>query len=777
MSELNQITPTSTHWGNYRVETEAGKLKDIHYYQDDLEPVAMGKSLIDSLDPGCRIPQPMVRKSYLEKGIKSDGSLRGKEPFVPVSWDKACDLAAEALTRVKTDFGNESIFGGSYGWASAGRFHHAQSQIHRFLNMYGGYTAQVDTYSSAASHRITPRTLGLEHPYIQKQVPSFKDVAENTKLVVAFGGLAIKNTYVNYGGLGSHCAETEMKKAKAAGTRFINISPIRDDLAPSLDAEWWPCRPHSDVAIMLALAYVLITEDLCDTDFLDKYTVGFENFTPYVTGKSDGLAKTPEWASSLSDIPADDIRQLGRQMAADRTFIGVCLSLQRAEHGEQPFWMGIVLAAMLGYHGLPGGGIATGFGSVHNVGIYGRKPRPFKLGAFSQGANPVDKYIPCARITEMLENPGGEIDYDGKLLTFPDIRLIFWAGGNPFHHHQDINRLIKAWAKPETVIVNESVWNPLARHADIVFPATTMLERNDVGSSDIDTWFTPMPRVVEPYADSKSDFEIFTGIAEKLGFADEFTEGRDEMAWVKHIYAVSCEKAEECNIKLPPFEIFWSGEQFDIVDQLVEVELELEKFRRDPEANPLPCTPSGKIEIFSEEIASFGYRDCQGHPMWFEKQEWLGGEIAKQYPLHLISNQPKTRLHSQYDHGRASRDSKIQGREPMRINPQDAAERGLTDGDVVKVFNGRGACLAGVKLSDQLRRGVVELATGAWYDPLDPLVPGSLDVHGNPNVLTQDVGTSKLAQGPSSHSCLVEVEKYLGELPPIKVFDQPPIAS
>ena len=202
----------------------------------------------------------------------------------------------------------------------------------------------------------------------------------------------------------------------------------------------------------------------------------------------------------------------------------------------------------------------------------------------------------------------------------------------------------------------------------------------------------------------------------------------------------------------------------------------LAAFRADPERNALR-TGSGKLEIFSETIAGFGYADCPGHPIWQPPQEWLGGERARDYPLHLLSNQPATRLHSQYDHGVVSRESKIAGREPITINQADAASRGIAAGDIVRVFNDRGACLAGVRLTRECLRGIAVLATGAWLDPLDPAMPGSLCVHGNPNVLTQDVGTSRLTQGPSAQSCLVEVERWDGPLPPITVHAPPPIAA
>ncbi len=113
----------------------------------------------------------------------------------------------------------------------------------------------------------------------------------------------------------------------------------------------------------------------------------------------------------------------------------------------------------------------------------------------------------------------------------------------------------------------------------------------------------------------------------------------------------------------------------------------------------------------------------------------------------------------------------------VRIHAVDAANRGISDGDVVRLFNDRGACLAAAQISDDVRRDVVELPTGAWFDPQDPNAEASLDVHGNPNVLTRDAGTSKLAQGPTAHSCLINIERFDDPLPPIKVFSQPETVS
>jgi biotin/methionine sulfoxide reductase len=224
---------------------------------------------------------------------------------------------------------------------------------------------------------------------------------------------------------------------------------------------------------------------------------------------------------------------------------------------------------------------------------------------------------------------------------------------------------------------------------------------------------------------------------------------------------------------LPDFDTFWRDGYVELPPPRRPVVM-LEAFRQDPAAHPLR-TPSGKIEIFSETIAGFGYDDCPGHPVWLEPREWLGAGLAARYPLHLISNQPRTRLHSQLDPGKTSRSAKIAEREPIWIHPEDAAARAIATGDVVRVFNDRGACLAGALVTSAVRPRVVQLATGAWYDPLDPADPDAMCVHGNPNVLTFDRGTSSLAQACSGQHALVQVERWRGPLPPIRAYAPPPV--
>jgi biotin/methionine sulfoxide reductase len=769
MNEVRRtLKRTSTHWGAFDAEVEDGKIVAFHPIPEDPDPSPIGQSMAGAVDHPLRIREPMVRKGWLEHGPGPAGGRRGAEPFVALPWDEALDLAARELERVRKAHGNQAIFGGSYGWSSAGRFHFAQGQVHRFLNTIGGYTKSVNTYSLAAGEVIINRVLGGYRGVISEHT-AWPVIEKHTRLFVTFGGIPLKNAQVDHGGFGRHDLTGWLKRWRAAGIEFVNIGPVRRDADQALAAEWLPIRPNTDVALMLGLAHTLIDEDIHDRAFLDRYCEGFARFRPYVMGEVDGTAKSADWAATITGIPAETIRALARRMANNRTMISVAWSLQRADHGEQTFWMATTLAAMLGQIGLPGGGVGFGYGAVQSMGTPSKRP---PVPTLPQGPNPIDAFIPVARIADMLLNPGAEIDYDGSKVTFPDIRLVYWCGGNPFHHHQDLNRLVKAWQRPDTVIAHEPWWNPLARHADIVFPATTTFERNDIGGSS-DNFVLPMQKVVEPVGGARNDYDIFAGLAERMGVRDAFTEGRDEAAWLRYMYNQFRQRAARDKIDAPEFDRFWRSPHFEYPGSQADHVL-LADFRADPVKHRLQ-TPSGKIEIYSERIASFGYDDCPGHPTWLEPFEWLGAPGAKRYPLHMISNQPKTRLHSQYDHGAYAQASKIKGREPVLINPKDAAARGIANGDVIRVYNDRGAALAGAVVTDDVMAGVIQFQTGAWYDPAEPGVPGSLDRHGNPNTLTRDRGTSKLAQGPSAQSALVQVERHTGPLPEVGVAKPPAI--
>jgi len=281
-----------------------------------------------------------------------------------------------------------------------------------------------------------------------------------------------------------------------------------------------------------------------------------------------------------------------------------------------------------------------------------------------------------------------------------------------------------------------------------------------------------MRQILPPHEAARDDYDIFAGLAKRLGCEDRFTEGRDAAAWLKHMYEDCRPRAKAAGVALPAFDAFWEQGLTDL-QQPGQYNNMLQEFRQDPERNKL-STPSGRIEIYSERIASFNHADCPPHPTWMEPAEWVGGEVARQYPLHLISDQPAGKLHSQLDHSKLSQSTKIKGREPIDLNPTDASARDIQTGDTVWVFNARGKCLATARLSPDIIEGAVRMSTGSWLDPND-WETLDFDKHGNPNFLTLDIASSDLSGGCSAHTCVVDVSKFVGDPPPVTAYELPEI--
>ena len=753
-------SPHSAHWGAFSARWNGATL-DIKPYAEDPAPSSILQNFTTAMRHKARILRPMVRKAWLDRS-KTERSFDQK--FVACPWDEVLDVLASELSRIRTEYGAAAVFGGSYGWSSAGRFHHAQSQVHRFLNTaFGGYARSVNSYSAGASAVILPHILG-EYEAVSRHNVTWDQVAEHTDTVLAFGGMALKNSDVASGGISRHIERDAMQKAARRGAVFYGVSPLRDDMPEASGARWLPIKVGTDVALMLALAHTLLVENLWDRDFVARCCTGFEIFERYLLGRDDNTPKDAAWAADIVGISATTIVGLARILPRGRTLITVSHSLQRAQYGEQPVWMGAVLAAMLGQIGLPGGGYNYALGALGHT---GRRPHGVPIPTLPQGKNSVGDFIPVARISDMLLNPGKPFEYNGRALHYPDIKLVYWAGGNPFHHHQDINRLRRAFNTPQTIVVHESAWTPMTKFADIVLPATMTLERDDIGAAATDPRLVAMRRAVDPIGEARDDFDIFAALSRRMGVEQAFTEGRDSRQWLAHLYEPTRRALADAGCDAPDFEEFWRRGELALPPAPDDGGF-LRAFRNDPVNNKLP-TPSGKIEIHSKAIAGFGYDDCPPHPAWLPSTE----PPDSRHPLTLIANQPVTRLHSQLDFGAYSQSRKIAGREAVRLNLADAAQRGIGDNDIVRLFNDRGASLAAAIITDDVMRGVVQLSTGAWYDPAPGAAEHPLCVHGNPNVLTRDIGTSRLAQGCCGQVTVVECEKYSGALPAIRAFDPP----
>lgn len=750
MGKIRRV-PHCSHWGAYTILVEDERIVGVEPFAHDPAPSPIIHSVSEWANPERRVLRPMVRSGWLDKREKSDRTKRGQEKFVAVSWDEATTLVADEIRRVAGTFGNESIFAGSYGWTNSGRLHHASSLLKRMLNLVGGFTRHVDTYSIAAGPVILRHTLGSTDA-CDGQANTLDTIAEHTETLVVFGALSPRTAQTEAGGIGAHRLESYLRKIVERGVRVIHVSPLKDDLPEWVGAEWWPIRPNTDTALMLGLAGEIVKADRHDRSFLARCTSGADRLLCYLDGMSDGARKDAAWAADICGLDASKISQLARRLVDTRSMLTVSWSLQRAHHGEQPFWAALGLASIIGQIGLPGGGVGYGYASLGGVGA------PFNLGkspAISQLTKAIDSFIPVARISDMLLNPGAEFTYEGATLTYPDTRLIYWAGGNPYHHHQDLKRLSEAWTKPETIIVQDPMFTATALRADIVLPATTSIERNDLAGNKRSDFILAMKQAIKPLGESLSDFDIFNRIAGKLGVDDRFNEGRDEMSWLRHLYEQTRKDAlERLSFEMPDFESFWEAGYARCPVKADHTFLA--EFRGRPDEFPLN-TESGKIVLGSETLARLDYEDCRSHPAWIEPAEWLGNS-GNSAQLHLISHQPAGRLHSQLETGASSVAMKRNGREQASLHPDDAMALGIVNGQTIRIWNSRGACLATAQVTDTVRQGVLVLPTGAWFTPREN---DDLEVSGNPNVLTLDIGTSRFGQGCSAHTCLVNAEPHM----------------
>jgi biotin/methionine sulfoxide reductase len=223
-------TALVTHWGPFTVDAEGDQIVAIRGHADDPDPSPIGQALHQARE--CRVARPAARRSWLDGGPGTRTEQRGREPFVEIGWDEALDRVAAELARVRDEHGHAALYGGSYGWSSAGRFHLSSGQISRFLRRFGGYTDAWGTYSSAAASAIIPYVLGISYLQSVGQQTSWSTIAENTDLFVSFGGLRLSNTQVTYGGQGPHHTREWLHRSRDRGVAFVNISPLRDDLAP-----------------------------------------------------------------------------------------------------------------------------------------------------------------------------------------------------------------------------------------------------------------------------------------------------------------------------------------------------------------------------------------------------------------------------------------------------------------------------------------------------------------------------------------------------------------
>lgn len=789
LETLTQWRISGAHWGAFRAKVVANRVMEVEPFEFDQYPTRILDAVPGIIYSPARVRYPLVRLDWYKNRENSDTSQRGDNRFIRVSWDEALDLIYEQLERIQTTFGPWALHTGNVGWRSVGQVHSCGNHMLRAIAMHGNSVGTAGDYSTGAGQVIMPYILGSTEVY--SQGTSWEIILEESDVIVIWGSDLVKNLQVGWN-TETHEAyaylEQLKEKVKNQEIRVICIDPVKSMTANYLNAEHLYVNPMTDLAVMLGIAHTLWQEELYDKAFLETYTLGFDEFLPYLKGKTeDFIEKTPEWAESISNVPAETIRQLARDMANNRTQMMLGWSMQRQQHGEQPFWMAAIIASMLGQIGLPGGGISYSH-HYSSVGVsssgasmpgafplnldFGREPK-HKSTDYKGYAN----FIPVSRVIDALLEPGKTINYNGNTIKLAPYKMAIFSGCNQWHRQQDRNKMKLAYRNLETVVAVDYNWTATCRFADIVLPACTPYERNDldVYGTYSNRGIIAMQKLIDPLYYSKTDFDIWREFSKRLGREREYTQDKNEMQWIEKIYMDCYNENYPKGFYMPSFREFWKKGY--VLFSEGKPWVRHADFRDDPEVNALG-TPSGFIEIYSRTIASYGYDDCKGHPIWMEKTERShGGPKSAQYPLWMQSAHPDNRLHSQGCEATKMRESyAIADREPVFISPEDAAQRGIKHGDLVRVYNDRGQLLAGANVNPNFPPGVVRIFEGAWYSPLDESI-GALDTYGDPNTLTIDIGTSSLSQAPSANTCQVEIEKFVGIAPKPTGFNGPKVVD
>ena len=424
-SATGQTEVMSSHFfGPFRAKVVNGRITETRAYEKCLFPNEIQKNMLNYVYSPARIKYPMVRKSYLSGGPGANRDARGNEGFVRVSWDDATQLIAKEFKRIIAKHGNSSILLDG-GWNFQSKVHGARACAAKVTNMLGGVTGTVSDYSTGAIQQVMPYVTGSSEVYgLQTSWPM---IQKNADVLVFWGCNPMVTLRIGWGSTLGYGLDY-LKKIK--GKKIIVIDPRKSETANELGAEWIAPRPNTDMAIMLAMAYTMHKEGLANKEFLSEYTVGYEKFLPYLLGEKDKTPKTPEWAAAISGISAEKIKEIARLIAKKPSMLFSGWSMQRADHGEQPLWMVVVLACMAGQIGLPGRGYSVGHHYSDRGVPWGTSPG---VPGMSIGKPPAKMPPPVqvSRVPDALLNPGKEITFKGGKMVYPDIKMLYNNSGNP----------------------------------------------------------------------------------------------------------------------------------------------------------------------------------------------------------------------------------------------------------------------------------------------------------------------------------------------------------
>ncbi|WP_196062895.1 MULTISPECIES: selenate/tellurate reductase subunit YnfE [unclassified Serratia (in: enterobacteria)] len=732
----------------YWVETD--NTGDDVYGNHQVRACLRGRSMRRRMNHPERLNYPMKRVGQ-----------RGEGKFKRISWEEAYSEIATSLQRIVAKYGNEAVYINYTSGIVGGNITRSSpyaSLVARLMNCYGGFLSHYGTYSTAQIACAMPYTYG------SNEGNSTSDI-ENSKLVVLFGNNPAE-TRMSGGGI-TYFLEQARERSNA---RMIVIDPRYTDTAAGREDEWIPIRPGTDAALVAGLAHVLISEDLVDQPFLDNYCVGYDektlpagapangHYKAYILGQGqDGVAKTPQWASQITGIPADRIIKLAREIgSAKPAYISQGWGPQRQANGELTSRAIAMLPILTGNVGINGGNSGARE-STYTITIE-RMPVL---------ENPVKTQISCFSWTDAIaRGPEMTAKRDGvrgkDKLDVP-IKFIWnYAGNTITNQHSDINKthdILQDDSQCEMIVVLENFMTSSAKYADILLPDLMTVEQEDIIPND---YAGNMGYLIfiQPATSAKFErkpiYEVMSEVARRLGpeVHQKFTEGRTQEQWLQYLYAKMLEKDPQ----LPSYEALRSMGIYKRKDPNGHF-VAYKKFRDDPAANPLK-TPSGKIEIYSAklaEIASSWELDkdetISPLPVYASTFEGWDDPLRNTYPLQMFGFHYKARTHSSYGNIDV-----LQAACPQEvwINPLDASQRGIVSGETVRVFNGRGEVRVAAKVTPRIMPGVVAMGQGAWHQAN---MNGDRIDHGAcMNTLTTH-RPSPLAKGNPQHTNLIQIEK------------------
>ncbi|MBI2847121.1 MAG: molybdopterin-dependent oxidoreductase [Chloroflexi bacterium] len=692
-----------------RVETDDGE-------EPQLRACLRGRAMRQELYSPDRLKFPMKRVGE-----------RGEGKFERISWGEALDTVATRLQQVKKTYGPSAIF--YIGYTGTIGYLHNPSTVQRLLNMLGGCTTAWGDSSAGGARSASMATYGTV------TTANSRDDLLNSRMIIMWGWNPTTTIHVT-------TTTYYLRKAKEAGIRIICVDPVFSNSVATFADQWIPVRPGTDTAMLIAMAYVIIKENLQDQGFIDAYTVGFDKYKDYLLGLEDGVPKTPAWAEKITGVPAATIQKLAREYAtAKPAALLPGWGPGRTAYGEQYHRAAMTLATMTGNVGVHGGN-AAGYDNGY-MGI--------TLGSgIPAGSNPAEEGI--------LPPPNGALEtrshaglhrcrmWDAILGEesggyHRDIKMLYVVASNPLNQAPNLNKGVRALKKLDFIVVHEQFMTATARFADILLPINTNWERNDITRPWVHgTYFIHVSKLVDSLGESKSDFEICVELARRLGI--ENYSDKTEGEWLREI----CKSL----YGQPDYDTLKKNGVYRV--KSLETYISFEKQVNDPKHYPFP-TPSGKIEIYSQLYEGLNNPELPSVPKYIESWEGHSDPLTQNYPLQLITARSKRRAHSCYETIPWLQELE---RQAIWINPRDASSRGVAEGDEIKVFNERGQMILPVRVTERIMPGVVLINEGAWYLPDEE----GIDRGGCPNTLTKD--TYSPGGAFPYNTCLVQVERAGG---------------